>query len=226
MTPPAGRPRPSAGPTLKSVDALKLVLAGRDAAPAWRSAAARRTAYAAAAVGWALFAGSALAAATLAALRHAPSQNGPGAPAGLAALGWLAVELAVSAVLLLTPRYPLLAWRLAYLATVFAPLIPGQNRVDTGYYVLLTIAFAVAGLRYGLRPSLVMAALMLLPAWLWTGPDWVYPIRLTVGLVILTAALYAVGRWRGDRQALAAQTGHAERQRERNAVLEERARIA
>jgi len=208
------------------VDALLLVLVGRDEAPAWRSAARRRAAYAAAAVGWALLAGSVIAAATYAALHHAPSPNGPGAPAGGGALGWLVVELAVSAVLLLAPRYPLLAWRLAYLAAVFAPLIPGQNRVDTGYYVLATIAFAVASLRYGLRPSLVMAVLMLLPVWLWTGPDWVYPIRLTGGLVILTAALYAAGRWRGDRRALAAQTRQTRQQRERNAVLEERARIA
>ena len=116
------------------MDALLLVLVGRDEAPAWRSAARRRAAYAAAAVGWALLAGSVIAAATYAALHHAPSPNGPGAPAGGGALGWLVVELAVSAVLLLAPRYPLLAWRLAYLAAVFAPLIPGQNRVDTGYY--------------------------------------------------------------------------------------------
>jgi signal transduction histidine kinase len=132
----------------------------------------------------------------------------------------------VSAALLLAPRYPLLAWRIAYLGVLFAPLIPGQNRVDTGYYVLATIAFVVASLRYGLRPSLAMAVLMLLPVWLWTGPDQVYPVRLTVGLGTLTAALYAVGKWRGDRQALAAQTRRAEKQRERNAVLEERARIA
>jgi signal transduction histidine kinase len=208
------------------VDAVQQVLVGRDEAPAWRSAATRRAAYAAAALGWALLAGSEVAAATLAALRHAPSPNGPGAPAGPAALGWLAVELAVSAALLLTPRYPLLAWRLAYLGVLFAPLIPGQNRVDTGYYVLLTIAFVVASLRYGLRPSLVMAALMLLPVWLWTGPDWVYPVRLTVGLATATAALYAVGKWRGDRRALAASTRQTQQQRERNAVLEERARIA
>src|SRR5215470_9300667 len=74
----AGRPRAPAGPTLKSVDALQLVLVGRDAAPVWRSAATRRTAYAAAALGWALLAGSTLAVATLAALSHAPSPNGPG----------------------------------------------------------------------------------------------------------------------------------------------------
>src|SRR5215468_59163 len=97
MTPLAGRPRTPAGSTLKSVDALLRVLVGRDEAPAWRSAARRRAAYAAAAVGWALLAGSAIA---VAALHHAPSPNGSGAsaaPAGSGALGWLAVELAVSA---------------------------------------------------------------------------------------------------------------------------------
>ena len=61
MTPRAGRRRPRRAPTLNNVNALAQVLAGRDAAPAWRSAATRRAAYAAAAAGWALLAAAAIA---------------------------------------------------------------------------------------------------------------------------------------------------------------------
>jgi signal transduction histidine kinase len=213
-------------PTLKSVRSLVHVLIGRDAAPAWRSAATRRAAWAAAWLGWALLAAAALAAVALGTRHHGTQAPGPSAPAWPGALGWLAVEFAVSAALPLSPRYPLLAWRIAYLGVLVTPLIPGQNRVDTGYYVVATIVFAVAGLRYEQPRLWWMAALMLLPVWLWTGPDWAYPTRLTIALALLTLALYAVGKWRRDRRKLAVQAQQTRQQRERNAVLEERARIA
>ena len=152
--------------------------------------------------------------------------RGPHGPHGTDLAGWLAGTLAVGAALLLTPRFPLTAWRLAWLAVLIAPLIPGQNRVDTGYYTILTIVYVVAGLRYGPPRLWWLAVLTLIPVWLWTGPDWTYPIRLTIALAVLTAALYGIRAWRGDRQRLAAQTQQTRHQRERNAVLEERARIA
>ena len=201
------------------MNALAQVLAGRDAAPAWRSAATRRTAYAAAAAGWALLAAAAIA-------EVAAGIRGPHGPHGTGLAGWLAGTLVVGAALLLTPRFPLAAWRLAWLAVLFAPLIPSQNRVDTGYYAILAIGYAVAALRYGPPRLWWLAILTLIPVWLWTGPDWTYPIRLTIALAVLTAALYGISAWRGDRQRLAAQTQLTRRQRERNAVLEERARIA
>jgi signal transduction histidine kinase len=85
-----------------------------------------------------------------------------------------------------------------------------------------------------------MWGLTLIPVWLWTGPDWVYPAVNTGWLALLAVAVHALSYWRRDRQALTAQTAltqqqaaraeqqreRAERQRERNAVLEERARIA
>jgi signal transduction histidine kinase len=219
MTPPAGRRRPRRTPTLKTVNALAQVLAGRDAAPAWRSAAARRLAYAAAAAGWALLAAAAIA-------EVAAGVRGPHGPHGADLAGWLAGTLAVGAALLLAPRFPLWAWRLAWLAALIAPLIPGQNRVDTGYYTILTIVFVVAGLRYGPPRLWWLAVLTLIPVWLWTGPDWTYPIRLTIGLAVLTAALYGIRAWGRDRQRLTAATQQTRHQRERNAVLEERARIA
>ena len=98
--------------------------------------------------------------------------------------------------------------------------------MDTGYYTILTIVYVVAGLRYGPPRLWWLAVLTLIPVWLWTGPDWAYPIRLTIALAVLTAALYGIRAWRGDRQRLAAQTQQTRHQRERNAVLEERARIA
>ena len=209
-----------------NVNALVHVLIGRDEAPAWRSAAAKRAAYAAAVLGWAVLAAAALTAVALGERTHGTSPPGPGGPGWPGALGWLAVELTVAAALLLAPRYPLLAWRLAYLGVLVAPLLPGQNRVDTGYYIVATITFAVAGLRYGPPRLWWLAALTLIPVWLWTGPDWTYPLRLTVALAVLTAVLYAIGNWRRDRRELAAQAEQARRQRDRNAVLEERARIA
>jgi signal transduction histidine kinase len=219
MTPRAGRRRPRRAPTLNTVNALAQVIAGRDAAPAWRSAATRRAAYAAAAAGWALLAAAAIA-------EVAAGVRGPHGPHGTGLAGWLAGTLAVGAALLLTPRFPLAAWRLAWLAVLIAPLIPSQNRVDTGYYTILAIVYVVAALRYGPPRLWWLAVLTLIPVWLWTGPDWTYPIRLTVALAVLTAALYGIRAWRGDRQRLAAQTQLNRHQRERTAVLEERARIA
>lgn len=200
------------------------VLIGRDDAPAWRSAATRRAAYVAAWLGWVLLAATALLAVTLAERHHGTPAHA--APSGAGALGWLTVALVISAALPLAPRYALLAWRLAYLGVLITPLIPGQTRADAGKYAVLAVVYVVAGLRYGPPVLWWMAALTVVPVWLWTGPDWVYPARLTIGLAVLTAALYWITNWRRDRQALAAQTRSVQRQRERNAVLEDRARIA
>ena len=222
MTPPAGRREPGAAPTLNNVHSLRQVLIGRDPPPAWPSAAARRTAYAAGTLGWVALAAAALVIVLSGA--HPLAGGTTGAHPG--AYGWLALTLVVSAALPLAPRYPLLAWRIAFLAVLLTPLIPGQNRVDTGYYTVLTIVFVVAGLRYRQPALWWMAALMLLPVWLWTGPDWAYPFRDTIGLAVLTAAVAGIGAWRRDRGELAAQVLLTAEQREHNAVLRERARIA
>ena len=76
--------------------------------------------------------------------------------------------------------------------------------MDTGYYTILTIVYVVAGLRYGPPRLWWLAVLTLIPVWLWTGPDWTYPIRLTIGLAVLTAALYGIRAWGRDRQRLTA----------------------
>jgi signal transduction histidine kinase len=203
------------------------VLAGRDAAPGWRSAQARRWALAAGWAGWALVAASVLLAASHGAVSHGSRP------------GWIVVEIVVGGALALAPRWPLLAWRIAWLGVLVTPLIPGQSQADAGKYIILAVATSVAGLRYPRRVLWTMTVLTLIPVWLWTGPDWVYP-AVNTGLFAALVVLELAGRWRRDRRALAAQTERAARQaavaeREteraeqetaRRAVLEERARIA
>ncbi|HSZ42848.1 MAG TPA: histidine kinase, partial [Trebonia sp.] len=208
---------------------LAEVLIGRDRAPAWRSDRTRRTAALAGWAGWLLVAASGVAVAI-------GGNAGRAAPAA----GWVAVGLAVAAALPLAPRFGLLAWRVAFLGVLISPLIPGQSRADGGFYAVLAVTLGVAGLRYGPRYLWWMVALSLIPVWLWTGPDWVYPAANTAWLAVLGLVVQGAAYWRRDRRALEAQTEHAaqqreraeqqreraEQQRERNAVLEERARIA
>ena len=206
---------------------LRQVLAERDAAPRWRSARARRWALAAGWAGWALVIVLVCVAASRGAVSHGSRP------------GWLAVEIVVGGALAVAPRWPLLAWRLAWLGVLVTPLIPGQSHADAGKYIILAVATSVAGLRYQRRVLWVMTVLTLIPVWIWTGPDWVYP-AVNSGLFAALVVLDLAGRWRRDRRALAAQTERAARQaalaeREteraeqetaRRAVLEERARIA
>jgi signal transduction histidine kinase len=210
---------------------LSDVLVRRDRAPAWRGRRTRRAAALAGWLGWVILAGPGTGAVTFAERGNNAGQPGPGHGPG--ALAWLAVGLVVAAALPLAPRFALLAWRLAYLGVLVTPLIPGQTRADGGYYAVLAICLAVAGVRYGPRYLWWMTALTLVPVWLWTGPDWVYPAVNTAWICGLAVVLHAVWYWRRDRRALAAQTQRAREQserareqRERNAVLEERARIA
>jgi hypothetical protein len=142
---------------------------------------------------------------------------------GAGLFGWLAVGFAVAAALPLAPRFALLAWRLAFLGVLLTPLIPGQTRADAGYYVVLAIVFAVAGMRYGPRHAWWMWGLTLIPVWLWTGPDWVYPAVNTGWLALLAVAVHALSYWRRDRQAITAQTALARQQAARAEQQHERA---
>jgi signal transduction histidine kinase len=213
------------------VSKLLRVLAGHDEPPAWRSPGSRRAAYAAA---WALF--GVLAVATIVAGTEGAQHRGPAGPGSAL---WLVIGLAACAIVPLLPRYPLLGWRIAWLAALLTPLLPGQSRVNAGYYLILAMALAVAGLRYGPPQLRWLAILALVPVWLWTplpvhgpfwalwtGADWTYPVRVTIVFAVLTALLYAAGRWRRDRQELHAKDAEAREQRERSASMEERARIA
>ena len=227
-------PGPDSGPrtgshalAVAAGQGLRQVLTGRDAAPRCRSARAWRWALAAGWAGWALV----IVLVCVGASRGAVSQG--------SRPGWLAVEIAVGGALAVAPRWPLLAWRIAWLGVLVTPLIPGQSHADAGKYLILAVATSVAGLRYPRRVLWTMTVLTLIPVWIWTGPDWVYP-AVNSGLFAALVVLDLAGRWRRDRRALAAQTERAARQAElaereteraeqetaRRAVLEERARIA
>jgi signal transduction histidine kinase len=141
-------------------------------------------------------------------------------------LGWFLLFAIVAGALPLAARYPLLGWRITYLGVLLSPLVPGQTRWDPGYVIVLVIATCVAALRQPRQVLWWMSALMLIPVWLWTGPDWVHPADLTAGLIVLSVALDAVGAWRRARRALAAQTAQTQLEQARRTVLEERTRIA
>ena len=147
--------------------------------------------------------------------------------------GQVLLVIAVVTPLLLAARYPLLGWRIGWLALLLAPLVPAQWRGGWPWgpaqVLVLLVLFCVAAVRYG-RPVLWwMWALSLIPWWLWLVrdlPDLNGPISATI---LFTAGAIAVdsisSRWRTER-TLAVQTERTELERERRAVLEERTRIA
>src|SRR5262245_35583257 len=152
---------------------------------------------------------------------------------GFAALGQLLLALPVVAPLPLAARYPILAWRIGWLALLLAPLVPaawwGGWPWGPGQVLALLGAFCLAGIRQP-RPELWwMWALTLIPWWLWLAADLPNPNGPASATVIFTAAAIAVdsmgSRLRAQRD-LAAQTERAEEERARRAVLEERTRIA
>ena len=147
--------------------------------------------------------------------------------------GQLLLVVAVVTPLLLAARYPLLGWRIGWLALLAAPLVPAQWRGGWPWgpaqVAVLLVLFCVAGVRYR-RPVLWwMWALSLIPWWLWLVhdlPDLNGPISATILFTVGTIALDSVSsRW-GAEQELAAQTERTELERARRAVLEERTRIA
>jgi signal transduction histidine kinase len=180
----------------------------------WRSPQERRTAYAALGV-----ATLALCVANLV--------------GGIATPGQLLLAVPVVAPLPLAARYPMLAWRIGWLALLLAPLVPaawwGGWPWGPGQILALLGAFCFAGIRQQ-RPELWwMWALTLIPWWLWLAADVPNLDGPASTTIIFTAAAIAVdsagSRLRAHR-ALAAQTERAEAERARRAVLEERTRIA
>ena len=215
------------------------VLAGRDAAPAWWRAPWQRRAYIA--LGLTTLA---LGLVNLASLHPQPTAT-PAPPTACRAspchylhyppltIGQMLLAVAVVTPLLLAARYPLLGWRIGWLALLLAPLVPGQWwggwPWGPAQLLVLLVVFCVAGVRHG-RPVLWwMSALSLIPCWLWFARDLadsIAPFGTTIVFAAGTIALDSISlRWRTQR-ALAAQTESTELERARRAVLEERARIA
>src|SRR5262249_45056865 len=200
----------------RSWHGLTQVLVGRDLAPAWRwhSPRERRAAYAA------------LGMATLALC----VANVVG---GFASPGQLLLAVPVVAPLPLAARYPLLAWRIGWVALLLVPLVPadwwGSWPWGPGQIVALFGAFCLAGVRYQ-RPVLWwMWALSLVPWVLLLAADLPTlngPASATIIFTVATIAVDNVGSRLRAQRSLAVQAGRTEAEQARLAVLEERTRIA
>jgi signal transduction histidine kinase len=129
--------------------------------------------------------------------------------AGIATVGQLLLAVPVVAPLPLAARYPMLAWRIGWLALLLAPLVPASWR---------------GGWPWG--PGQMLA---LLPWWLWLiadMPDLTGPVSATIVFTATVIAVDSIGPRLRAQHALAVQTERAEAERARRAVLEERTRIA
>jgi signal transduction histidine kinase len=215
------------------------VLAAPDAAPAWWLPPWQRRAYIALGVTT-----LALGVANLASMHSqpiatpAPSSACRASPCHFLhypplSIGQVLLAVAVVTPLLLAARYPLLGWRLGWLALLLAPLVPGGWRGGWPWgpaqLLVLLAVFCVAGVRYR-RPALWwMWALSLIPSWIWFARDLANLNGPLGATIVFTAGMIAAdsvsSRWRTQR-ALAAQTERTELEQARRAVLEERTRIA
>jgi signal transduction histidine kinase len=152
---------------------------------------------------------------------------------GIATLGQLLLAAPVVAPLPLAARYPMLAWRIGWLALLLVPLVPaawhGGWPWGAGQILALLGAFCLAGIRLQ-RPALWwMWALSLIPWWLWLAadvPNLNGPAGATFVFTAVAVAVDSVGSRLRSQRALADQTERIEAERARRAVLEERARIA
>jgi signal transduction histidine kinase len=150
-----------------------------------------------------------------------------------AAWGQLLVALPAVAPLPLAARYPMLAWRIGWLALLLAPLVPavwwGGWPWGPGQILAMLGVFFLAGIRQPRVELWWMWALSLIPWCLWLIADIPNLHGPASSVIVFTAAVIAVesiGSRLHAQQFLATQTERAEAERARRAVLEERTRIA
>jgi signal transduction histidine kinase len=153
--------------------------------------------------------------------------------AGVATVGQLLLAVPVVAPLPLAARYPMLAWRIGWLALLLAPLVPAAWRGGwpwgAGQILALLGAFCLAGIRQRRQALWWMWALTLIPWWLWLAadvPNLNGPAGATIVFTAVAVAVDSVGSRLRAQRALATQTERIEAERAQRAVLEERARIA
>jgi signal transduction histidine kinase len=128
--------------------------------------------------------------------------------------------------LLLCIRYPLVAWRIGYLAVLIIPPLAGGRRISLEIAVTILICYWVAGLRHGRAAAWAMSVLMWPSAVFWLRPGFGNQLFATVILLVLAAALDATITARRAGHALAEQVARGEADEARRALLEERTRIA
>jgi signal transduction histidine kinase len=153
--------------------------------------------------------------------------------AGIATLGQLLLAVPVAAPLPLAARYPMLAWRIGWLALLLVPLVPANWRGgwpwSAGQILALLGAFCLAGIRQRRPEVWWMWALSLIPWWLWLTADMPNlngPAGATIVFTAVAIAVDSIGSRLRAQRALAVETERAEEERAQRAVLEERARIA
>lgn len=130
--------------------------------------------------------------------------------------------------LLVAPRFPLIAWRLGLLAAVLVPLTVEPAGINGGQFAVLVVLFCAAALTAERTVLWWMCALMVALSWLWLplgGPLERTAVATVITVVLALAVDAAHGRRRA-RQELAVEAAHVEREQAHRAVLEERARIA
>jgi signal transduction histidine kinase len=153
-------------------------------------------------------------------------------PGTAISLGALTV-LGVMAPMVAAVRHPLAGWRIAWLAVLLAPLLDltwwaglPWNPVQI---VVLLVVTCLAGVRHGRQTLCWLWALTLVPWWFWTirgGPGVVTAVVGTLAFGAIGVAVDSVHSRRRTQVALADQAEAVEAERDRRAVLEERARIA
>lgn len=135
--------------------------------------------------------------------------------------------VAVVVPLALAAPFPLIGWRVAWLAAALAPLIPQQQQqLDPGQAAVLLLLFCVTAARYGRPISWAMWAVTLVPFWIGAASGWRGPALASAVLTVLCVAIDALTGWHQTRLELRAQTERTQTEAEHRAVLEERARIA
>jgi signal transduction histidine kinase len=154
-------------------------------------------------------------------------------PGGVATILWVLAFLGAVVPMALAIRYPLLAWRIGWLALLLVPL-PGLSwwdglPWDPVQILVLLVVLCAASARHGRAVLCWLWALTLLPWWFWVlrdGPGVVTATLGTVAFAALAVAVDAAASRSRSQHALADQTEQTELERARRAVLEERTRIA
>lgn len=204
-----------AGTTRAVRRGLVEILAAPDPKPGWQRRGARWLATGATVLGG-VFVVLTFWGAMIAVRQVAPATTPPGV--------LIASELL--AMLLLSVRYPLIAWRFGLVVSLTVPLIQGEPGIQAPDTVALVVVFCIAGLRHD-RPVLWwMWALMVGGTWIWARPMWERPVIISLCLTAVAVALDSVAASRRARHALAEQVERSDLEESRRAVLEERTRIA
>jgi signal transduction histidine kinase len=154
-------------------------------------------------------------------------------PSGSVVSPWVLAILGAVVPMVLVIRYPLLGWRIGWLALLLVPMSGlrwwGGLPWDPVQILVLLVVLCSAGIRHGRSALCWLWVLTLVPWWFWTAQYGLNVVTAALGSVafgVMAVAVDGVGSRQRAQAALAAHAEAAEVERARRAVLEERARIA